>query len=128
MARARGLGAVVVALGAAGILVAASAREVPWRDRRAPAVRGTFVRGAVRFALPAAWRLQRVIPPGGSEGVALEIPCPPLDETSHSANANLLAEPNAGGEDLAAWSARRLSSEAPRRVVEERGDGTWRTV
>jgi hypothetical protein len=84
--------------------------------------------GSVRFALPSTWEVQRVVADGAAEGVALFVPCPPLDATPHSANVNLLAEPNREGEGLASWSARRLAVAAPRRIVEERTEPGWRTV
>lgn len=88
----------------------------------------TFLRGAVAFRLPSGWEVQAWIAEGSAEGVALHVPCAALDPTPHSANVNLLAEPNAEGEALASWSDRRRSVAAPREAVEERGEAAWRTV
>lgn len=89
---------------------------------------GTFLAGAVDWELPERWAVQAVVSDRGCEGIALYIPCPPLDATPHSANVNLLAEPNADGVDLASWTHRRLAVAAARRIVEERVEGAWHTV
>lgn len=111
---------VLVVAAAAGIAGAPAPR------RRAP--HAGFVEGAVAFDLPQRWRVQRFVDAAGTEGVAAYVPCAQLDETPHSANANLLAEANGEGEGLASWSARRLAVAAPRRMDEERVEGAWRTV
>lgn len=98
------------------------------RASEAGATPGSFLGGAVRFALPGGWLVQQWPFGAGGEGVALFIPCPPLDDTPHSANANLLAEPNVEREDLAGWSARRLRGQVPKRVVSDRVERGWRTV
>ncbi|HET8539302.1 MAG TPA: hypothetical protein VFL83_05470 [Anaeromyxobacter sp.] len=112
------------ALAAAARLALAPAPAPP----RPAAAAGTFVSGAVGWELPYGWTVQAVLADRACEGLAVYIPCPPLDATPHSANANLLAEPNVDGVDLAAWTRRRLAVAAPRRVVEERLEGAWRTV
>jgi hypothetical protein len=123
-----------IALFAAAAVVAAGARlaRAPSPPVAAPvatpAPAGTFLSGAVRWALPDGWAVQAVLAERECEGLAVYIPCPPLDATPHSANANLLAEANADGVDLASWTRRRLAVAAPRRVVEERVEGAWRTV
>lgn len=89
---------------------------------------GTFLAGAVRWQLPEGWSVQAVLAQREGEGLAVYIPCPPLDATPHSANANLLAEPNPDGVDLASWTRRRLAVAAPRTVIAERVEGAWRTV
>jgi hypothetical protein len=135
MTRARPLGLVA----AAALVAAVAAAMAPVASGRAglgsragaatPASPlRAFVGGAVRFALPRAWEVQGFVSEGAAEGVAVAIPCAPLDPTPHSANVNVLAEPNAGGEDLRAWSARRLAVAAPRRVLDERLEPGWRTV
>lgn len=88
----------------------------------------TFLRGAVSFRLPPGWEVQAWVAEGAAVGVALHVPCAALDPTPHSANVNLLAEPNDEGEGLASWSARRLAVVAPRAPVEERSEAAWRTV
>jgi hypothetical protein len=143
MGRARAVGvwiAVAAAIAAAGgALAGRSATPAPAAaptstpDGPVPAAEAlgpsrSLLGGALRFALPTAWEVQRVVRDGAAEGVALYVPCPPLDPTPHSANVNLLAEPNPAGEDLASWSARRLAVAAPRRIVEERIEPAWRTV
>jgi hypothetical protein len=123
-ARARRIGiAAAAALAAAGALLAVRAPRRP-----PPGAPAALLGGAVRFALPAAWEVQRAVRDGRAEGVALYVPCPPLDPTPHSANVNLLAEPNDEGEELAAFSARRLAVAAPRRIADERVEPGWRTV
>lgn len=108
---------------AAGVLGARAAAVTP------PATPArSFLRGAVAFHLPPGWEVQAWIAEGGAEGVALQVPCAALDPTPHGGNVNLLAEPNAGGEGLASWSARRLAVAAPREPVEERSEAAWRTV
>ncbi len=102
-----------------GLSVAPAARRTAPRER--------LLDGAVAFALPEGWIVQRSLA-REEEGVAAFIPCPALDATPHSANANLLAEGNAEGEGIAAWSARRLAVAAPRRIDEERLEPAWRTL
>jgi hypothetical protein len=115
--------AIVAALAAEGSFVGA------WLEREdRGAHRAAFLSGAVTFSLPPAWIVQGWMREDGAEGVAAFIPCASLDDTAHSANANLLVEPNVEGEGLAAWSARRFAVAAPRRVDEERGESAWRTV
>jgi hypothetical protein len=126
MTRAHSFGAVA----AAALFAAAGhgAGAGPTAGAAPPDPVRSLARGAVRFALPPAWEVQALVADGAAEGVALAIPCRPLDSTPHSANVNLLAEPNDGGEDLASWSARRLAVAAPRRIVAERREPAWRTV
>lgn len=115
-------GTVSVVVVAAAAAVAAS----PSRRGRAPPP-AVFLGGTVTYSLPGRWRVQGLVA-DGAEGVAAYIPCSALDDTPHSANANLLAEPNGEGEGLASWSARRLAVAAPRRMDEERVERAWRTV
>lgn len=121
-------GAAAIAMLAVAAALGAAARHEQPSAPRAPAVGGTFLSGAVAWALPDGWRVQAFVADRGCEGLAAYIPCPALDATPHSANANVLAEPNPDGLDLASWSGRRLAVAAPRRVVEERVEGAWRTV
>ncbi len=118
--------AIVAALAAAGGLLGARA----WNDREegAFAYRGAFLSGAVAFSLPPGWLVQGWMRREDAEGVAAFIPCASLDDTPHSANANVLAEPNREREGLAAWSARRFEVAAVRRIDEERVESAWRTV
>ena len=115
------IASIVSALAAATVLAAPPAR-------RGPAPDGGFLAGEVTFALPQRWRVQGLLASEGAEGVAAYIPCAALEDTPHSANANLLAEPNREGEGLASWSARRFAVAAPRRLDEERVERAWRTV
>jgi hypothetical protein len=119
--------ALTIALASAGGLLGAATWRAP--DPQSPS--GEPVRslcaGAVRYVLPAAWRIQGFAT-GGGEGIAASIPCPALAPTPHSADVNLLALDNPGGEDLRAWSERRLDLGGVRRIVEDRTDGAWRTV
>jgi hypothetical protein len=133
MSRARRLGAAAaVAAAVAGAAGGAGAGSREERAGGAAVARGgagrTLLSGAVRYALPEGWVVQADLVACGSEGVAVVIPCPPLDATPHSANANLLAVPNDGAEGLAAWSARRLAVAAPTRIVDDRVEETWRTI
>lgn len=120
--------------GTAIALLVAAALAAGARLSRAPAPAphpppaGTFLSGAVGWSLPEGWTVQAVLAERGCEGLAVYIPCPPLDATPHSANANLLAEANAEGVDLASWTRRRLAVAAPRRVLAERVEDAWRTV
>lgn len=134
MTRGRPLGvaAVIVIAAAAGGLAGAGVWQPRSGAPRAPSSprAAGFLAGEVGYTLPDGWLVQDLLDgddrPG--EGVAAFIPCAPLDGTPHSANANLLAEPNAEGEDVASWSARRLAVAAPRSVVDDRVEGAWRTV
>lgn len=130
MTRARRLGtAGAIAVGAtAVVLVAIVSRPPVAAAARSSATGHRLVSGAVTFSLPERWLVQDWVRDLASEGVALFIPCAPLDRTPHSANVNLLAEPNADGEGLAAWSGRRLATAAPKLIVDDRVDGPWRTV
>ncbi len=119
--------------GAAAVLAAAAASLIGIRallggDDGAFQYRGAFLSGAVTFSLPPGWLVQGWSRGEGAEGLAAFIPCAALDDTPHSANANLLAEPNREGEPLAAWSARRSAVAAARSVDDERVEGAWRTV
>lgn len=95
-----------------------------------PAAEGrrSLLGGAVTFALPAGWVLQEERVGCGREGVAVTIPCAPLDGTPHSADVDLLAEANDDVEGLDAWTWRRRAAATPRTTVEERAEGAWRTV
>jgi hypothetical protein len=121
-------GAAGIAMLAVAAALGAAARSERPSPARAAAIGGTFLSGAVGWALPQGWRVQGLVADAGCEGLAAYIPCPALDATPHSANANLLAEPNPDRIDLATWSGRRLGVAAPRRVVQERVEGAWRTV
>jgi hypothetical protein len=121
--------AVAVAAAAAGLVAAGAARPRPTAPTSPPpAARRSLLAGLVTCSLPAGWVVQEEVAGCGSEGLAVTIPCAPLDGTPHSADVNLLAEGNAEGEGLAAWSGRRLAVAAPRRLVDERVEGAWRTV
>jgi hypothetical protein len=121
-------GAAGIAMLAVAAALGAAARHEHPSAARVAEVGGTFLSGAVGWALPDGWTVQAFVADPGCEGLAAYIPCPPLDATPHSANVNLLAEPNADGVDLASWTRRRLAIAAPRQVVEERVEGAWRTV
>ncbi len=127
-ARRAGVTAATVLLAAVAAFAAGGriARGPAAAPRPGPA--GTFLSGAVAWSLPDGWAVQAVLAERECEALAVYIPCPPLDATPHSANVNLLAEANADGVDLAAWTRRRLAVAAPRQVVEERVEGAWRTV
>ncbi len=132
-ARRAGAGAAIAFVAAAFAALAAGARQAqtgPAPTPRAPPPSGALVSGAVGWALPEGWFVQALVADRGcgSEGLAVYIPCPPLDATPHSANVNLLAEPNSEGVDLASWTRQRLAVAAPRRVLEDRVEGAWRTV
>ncbi len=118
--------ATMTALAAAGGLVGSGV----WhgQDEGPFPYRGAFLSGAVTFSLPPGWLVQGWTRGEGAEGVAAFIPCATLDDTPHSANANVLAEPNREGEALAAWSARRFAVAAARHLDEERVESAWRTV
>lgn len=118
--------ALAAALGGVAAAAVLRGRAVAEPPRNAPP--RALVSGAVTFRIPPAWIVQGWLAERGSEGVALFVPCAPLDDTPHSANVNLLAEPNTDGADLSAWSARRLAVAARREIVEERREGAWRTV
>ncbi len=116
----------VAALVAAGSLVGARALRGP---ETGPLPNGgAFLGGAVTFSLPPGWLVQGWKRGEGAEGVAAFIPCAPLDDTPHSANANVLAEPNGEREPLSKWSARRFAVAASRSVDEERLERSWHTV
>ena len=122
--------AVAVAAAAAVLVAAGAARSRPAAPTPPPAplARRSLLAGLVTCSLPAGWVVQEEVAGCGSEGLAVTIPCAPLDGTPHSADVNLLAEGNVEGEGLAAWSGRRLAVAAPRRMVEDRVEGAWRTV
>jgi hypothetical protein len=128
--RARRFGAALAA--AAATLAAAADRGAPagGGDAAPPAeVRRTLLGGAVAVSIPAGWVLQGEVAGCRGEGLALTIPCAALDAGPHSADVDLLAEPNAEREPLAEWSRRRrLAIAAPRRILEERAEPAWRTV
>jgi hypothetical protein len=134
MIRVRRVGAAAAAAVAVSAAAAGFVASAPPQGRsasvpaRAPESRRTLLAGTVAFSVPAGWVVQEEVAGCGSEGVAITIPCAPLDGTPHSADVNLLAEPNAGGEGLAAWSVRRFAVAAPRTIVEERVEDAWRTV
>ncbi len=123
-----GPGKLAIASAIAALAAAGAAGANAWHERGRASPRRGLLSGAVAFTLPERWSVQGWLAERGSEGVAAYIPCAPLDETPHSANANLLAESNGDAEGLASWSARRLAVAAPRRIEEERVEGAWRTV
>jgi hypothetical protein len=119
--------AIAVSAATAGLVAAGQGRSAP-RPARAPESRRSLLAGAVAFSLPAGWVVQEEVVGCGSEGLAITIPCAPLDPTPHSADVNVLAEANVDGEGLVAWSVRRFAVAAPRTILEERVEDAWRTV
>jgi hypothetical protein len=123
-----GAAAAIAAISAAGGIGAGARGGGPLpRAALAAQARRTLLGGAVAVSIPPGWVMRDVLA-CGPEGLALTIPCPPLEATPHSADADLLAEPNAEREALAAWSRRRLAVAAPRRIVDDRVEEAWRTV
>lgn len=119
---------VAIAAAVGGLAGAGARHHLPAAPPAPAALPAAFLSGDVGYALPGGWVVQGFLAAEGREGVAAFIPCASLDGTPHSANANLLAEANTQGEDLASFSARRLAVAAPRAIVADDVEGAWRTV